>query len=203
MSPRHHSFKTLLSTTVIALVLSACGGTGKVQPDSGETAPQARPSEEQVRMETDFMTGKAAYKTGNIKRAEAIFYAMSRAYPELAAPQINLTMIYAQQGEVKKAEKAFKKALSLKSDISELYNHMGIMYRREGEFAKAMLQYKKGLELAPDHPTLLANTGILYELYLGQPQEALKYYQRYQELVPDDKQMNVWVATAMQRALKQ
>jgi len=200
MSLHHHSFKTLLKVTAITVALAACGGTGKVQPETEE--PPARASEEQVRMETDFMIGKAAYTTGDLQRAEAIFYAMSRAYPELAAPQINLTMVYARQGDVKKAERAFRKALSLKSDISELYNHMGIMYREKGEFAKAILQYKKGLEIDPNHTSLLANIGILYDLYMDQPQEALKYYQRYQALVPDDNQVKSWIAALKQRTVK-
>lgn len=204
MLPLLRSIKYGSVVLLAALVLGGCAGKGPVQDDAEKTAEAQRLVDEaRMRMENEFTVGKAAYQNGDMKRAEAMFFAMSRAYPDFAAPHANLAMVYAQQGKVDDAEQAFKAALAIKPDQPELYNHIGIMYRERGEFAKAMLKYKEGLEIAPEHPNLLVNIGILYDLYMNQPQDALKYYQQYQKLVPDDKQMKIWIADILQRAMAQ
>ena len=187
---------------IVALLLGGCGGSKSVKPDLEAEAEAKRLADQaQMRMENEFTVGKAAYLTGDYKKAEALFFAMSRAYPDFPGPHANLAMVYAKLGKVDEAEQSFRIALTLNPNQPELYNHLGIMYREKGEFAKALLKYKEGLELAPDYPNLLVNIGILYELYLRQPQDALKYYQRYQELKPDDKVVAVWIADVMQRAM--
>ncbi len=199
MLPHRTFFRHISIIFIVATALSACGGNQTKRDDNTEAKQRA---EAQQRMEIEFMSGKAAFTTGNIKQAESIFYAMSRAYPGHASVLANLAMVYASKGEVDKAEETFRASLELDPNQPELYNHLGIMYRKKGEFGQAMLKYKEGLEIAPDYPSLLANMGTLYDLYLGQPEEALKFYQRHRELMPDDKQMEIWLADLMQRVMK-
>ena len=108
-------------------------------------------------------------------------------------------MVHLKKGELNKAETAFNKSLTLKADQPEVYNQLGILYRTKGQFDKAAQSYQAGLKLAPDDLNLLLNAGILYDLYLNQPQEALKQWQHYKTLVSNDKQVEIWIADINQR----
>ncbi len=202
MLPHLHSIKHWACTVCVALIISGCSGAQTKSGLSDEEAAQAQATEAQIRIEKEFNTGLEAYRAGDLKKAEGIFFAMSRAYPGYAAIYANLAMVYAEQGMANKAEEAFIDSIQIKPDQPELYNLIGIMYRKQGEYGQAMLKYQEGLEIAPDNPNLLANMGVLYDLYLGQPEEAVKYFQRHQELLPDDKQMKIWQADLMQRVMK-
>jgi Tfp pilus assembly protein PilF len=191
-----------------AVLLSACAGTTPSRP-SEETAATTSKSEATTtaapaaplspRILSDYMMAVNAYKAGDIKTAEPLFFAMTKAYPELPGPHANLGMVHLKKGESDKAEAAFNQALTLKADQPEVHNQLAILYRNKGQFDKALQSYQTGLKLAPDNPNLLLNLGILYDLYLNQPQEALKQWQHYKSLVSDDKQVDTWIADINQR----
>jgi len=210
MSPRPLRNNSLILT--LALLLSACGSTTPLRPseepvattDRGNaTATPAAPAEElPPRLLSDYVMGVNSYKAGDTKTSESIFFAMTKAYPELPGPHANLGMVHIKKGEFDKAEAAFNKSLTLKANQPEVYNQLGILYRNRGQFDKALQSYQTGLKLAPDNPNLLLNLGILYDLYLNQPQEALKQWQHYKKLVSDDKQVEIWIADINQRTAK-
>ena len=207
--PRPHHNRLLALGAALTLLLTGCGGnTSAVRPaEVNPVISQQNMATTHTSLDTqgqsDYMMAVNSYKNGNLKTAETMFLAMTQTHPELAGPRANLGMIYNTQGESGKAEVAFNQALTLKSDMPEVYNQLAILQRNKGEFNKALQSYQAGLKVAPDNPNLLINLGILYDLYLNQPQEALKLWQRYKAISGEDKQVDTWIADINQRSTSQ
>lgn len=197
------------AVVVAALLLGGCGTPTEVRPVSEKSAAAATeapaPSAATpavalpAKVQSDYQMAVNAYKGGNSKIAESIFLAMTKAYPDLPGPHANLGMIYVDKKQYDQAEAELNRALKLKPDLPGVYNLLGILQRDKGEFEKALQSYQEGLKLAPDNPDLLVNLGILYDLYLNQPQEALKLWQHYKTVVADDKQVDIWIADITHR----
>ncbi len=207
--PRPHHNRLLALGAALTLLLTGCGGnTSAVRPaEVNPVISQQNMATTHTSLDTqgqsDYMMAVNSYKNSNLKTAETMFLAMTQTHPELAGPHANLGMIYNTQGESGKAEVAFNQALTLKSDMPEVYNQLAILQRNKGEFNKALQSYQAGLKVAPDNPNLLINLGILYDLYLNQPQEALKLWQRYKAISGEDKQVDTWIADINQRSISQ
>lgn len=208
--PRRHHNKLPALVALFTLLLSGCSSnTATVRPaevkpavSQQNIAPSANVASDS-QSPSDYMMAVNSYKSGDLKTAESLFSAMAGAHPELAGPHANLGMIYSAQGDFGKAEVAFNQALGLNPNLPEVYNQLAIIQRTKGAFDKALQNYQAGLKIAPDHPNLLLNLGILYDLYLNQPQEALKLWQRYQTVTGGDKQVEIWIADINQRSAAQ
>lgn len=203
--PRHNKFG--LASLTLTLLLSGCGATTASRPTEAESTVTQGTINPGVALDSnilsDYMMAANSYKGGNLKVAETIFLKLATANPELPGPHANLGMIYSTKGEFDKAEVEFNRALTLKPDLPEVYNQLGILHRNKGQFDQALQSYQAGLKLAPDNPNLLINLGILYDLYLNQPQEALKLWQHYKTIASEDKQVDTWIADINQRAASQ
>ncbi|MCP5164151.1 MAG: outer membrane protein assembly factor BamD [Pseudomonadales bacterium] len=88
------------------------------------------------------------------------------------------------------------------ADDVEALNQYAILQRRQGRFRKAEASYLAALEVAEETTAVHCNLGILYDLYLGQPEPALRHYQRYQELSAGaDPRVALWIADLERRQL--
>ena len=174
-------------------VATVSNSTPETQQRIDNNAPLSSEIEEQ------FNHGVRAIYDQNFDKAEEIFLKMTQSYPTLSGPFANLGSVLTTKKEYASAELAFLRALELNKQNPEIYNQLGLMYRQSGQFNKALEIYKQGLETAPENPNLLRNIGILLELYLGTPEAALEYYQRYLETKPNDKQVQIWIADLSQR----
>lgn len=112
----------------------------------------------------------------------------------LTAPFINLAMAYRQKGDDKLAENYLLKALEIDQAQPIANNELGIIYRKQGRFADAKNAYTKALAENPDYLPVIRNLGILCDLYLRDVQCALEQFEKYQEQVPDDKTIKIWIA---------
>ena len=112
----------------------------------------------------------------------------------LTAPYINLAMAYRQKGDDKLAENYLLKALEIDQAQPVANNELGIIYRKQGRFADAKNVYTKALAENPDYLPVIRNLGILCDLYLRDVQCALEQFEKYQEQVPDDKTIKIWIA---------
>ena len=112
----------------------------------------------------------------------------------LTAPYINLAMAYRQKGDDKLAENYLLKALEIDQAQPVANNELGIIYRKQGRFADAKNAYTKALAENPDYLPVIRNLGILCDLYLRDVQCALEQFEKYQERVPDDKTIKIWIA---------
>jgi len=112
----------------------------------------------------------------------------------LTAPYINLAMAYRQKGNDKQAEDNLLKALAIDNTQPIANNELGIIYRKQGRFADAKKVYVTALSEYPDYLPVIKNLGILCDIYMRDPQCALEQFEKYQQQVPDDKTIKVWIA---------
>ena len=217
MALQHQPLTKLVGIACLAALIYGCGASTPAvkKENSSQAQTTAQPStkvsvsQTQQRddntaqlsgeIENQFNRGVRAMYDQNFDKAEEIFLSMTQNYPTLSGPFANLGSVLTSKKDYSNAELAFLRALQLNKTNPETYNQLGLMYRQSGQFDKALEIYKLGLETAPSNTNLLRNTGILLELYLGTPEAALEYYQRYMEIKPNDKQVKIWIADLSQR----
>jgi Flp pilus assembly protein TadD len=119
--------------------------------------------------------------------------------PGLTAPHIDLGVAYGRMGAYDKAEKSLQAALALAPNHPAALNELGIVYRREGKFQEARASYEHALAIQPMYHYALRNLGVLCDLYLRDLQCALRNYQSYEEIVPDDHQVAMWITDIQNR----
>ena len=112
----------------------------------------------------------------------------------LTAPYINLAMAYRSKGDDKMTEQYLLKALEIDQAEPVANNELGILYRKQGRFADAKTVYINALSENPDYLPVIRNLGILCDLYLRDTQCALEQFEKYQQQVPDDKTIEIWIA---------
>lgn len=77
----------------------------------------------------------------------------------------------------------------------EAYNSYGIFLREQGRFADAEQAYLSALDVSASYPDTHRNIAVLYDLYLGEPEQALQHYHRYQKLTDaDNREVAGWIA---------
>jgi Flp pilus assembly protein TadD len=134
------------------------------------------------------------------EQARVLLTAMTRDYPDLIGPYLNLGIALERLGRTSEAEQAFRSALERKPDEALAYNQLGILYREEGRFAEARRAYERALEIDASYAQAHLNLGILLDLYLQQPEGALEHYQRYRELAGDTQgTVEKWVTDLKRR----
>jgi len=112
----------------------------------------------------------------------------------LTAPYINLAMAYRHTGNEKLAEENLLKALAIDEAQPVANNELGIIYRKQGRFTDAKQVYINALSEYPDYLPVIKNLGILCDIYMQDPQCALEQFEKYQQFVPEDKTVKVWIA---------
>jgi Flp pilus assembly protein TadD len=74
---------------------------------------------------------------GNAVEAELEFKQMALAYPQLAAPDVNLGILYRKGGHLDQSEEALKSAVQRNGGSAVAWTELGVTQRWRGEFADA------------------------------------------------------------------
>jgi tetratricopeptide (TPR) repeat protein len=122
--------------------------------------------------------------------------------PNSTTVQINLAIAYGKLGDLENAEASIDRALELNSRHPAAHNERGILHRRRGRFVEARESYEAALSIFPNYHLARRNLAILCDLYLLDPECALENYETYQESMPDDEAMSIWIADVRNRMEK-
>jgi tetratricopeptide (TPR) repeat protein len=205
--------------TVLAL-LSGCATTAKVtqQPVASAQGPAAAQGPSVARLEDgrqgfviretpgmdaesrgDFGRAVDMMNDGNNDKAIELLTRVIERSPGVTAPYINVAVAYMRTGKPERAEQHLQTALRLVPDHPVASNEYGLLLRKSGRFKEAREIYEKALASFPDYLPVHRNLGILCDLYLNDPECALKQFEIYSEGMPADAQVKIWIAELRMR----
>ncbi len=180
---------------LLAVLLAACATAPEV-----ETTPTASPLEISEAAKQRYQEALALMDAGLLEQAQVILEEMTRDYPRLAGPHVNLGIIHRRSDRPVRAEQALRKAIELRGDNPAAYNELGILYRELGRFEEAEAAYREALKIDPRYGLAHLNLGILLDIYLQRPKEALTHYETYQGLQEKpDKEVALWIVDLKRR----
>jgi tetratricopeptide (TPR) repeat protein len=194
----------LLGLSIGSLI--ACSSTVK-KTDAGTAESSVQPSEAAAvvapvipeRARSDFDRAVQAFQAKDWVNAELEFKQLTEAYPQYAAPYINLGIIYRNAGQLDEALKAFTTATEREVGNVIAWNELGVTYRMLGRFNEAAQSYQRALQLDDTVAVVHRNYGILLDLYLADAVTALTHFEKYKELSGEEKPVNGWIAELRQR----
>ena len=191
---------------LLSASLVACGTSGtrsaptEVRGERGFTISERPNVGSDVRAE--FERAMSLLEQGQDEAGIALLVEVTRAAPEMTTAHLDLGIAYARVGDFERAEASLKRALELNPHHPVAHNELGIVYRKTGRFEEARRSYEKALSLHPDFHYARLNLAILCDLYLADPECALKEYELYVQAVPGDKAAALWVADLRARSGK-
>lgn len=159
--------------------------------------------EEQVRIKQRFVSVWAKMDSGETSASKKGLEALQIDYPHFSGVYTNLALLAHKEGDLAQAEAYLKQALHLNPKSEDALVLRGLVLKDQGKLAEAEAHLAGALSLLPNSKPLHLNLGILQELYLGKQHEALLNYQRYQEMVPTDKNVEGWIIDLSRRLPQQ
>lgn len=196
-----HSIKLRIHVLVLAaLLLAACaGGPEKAPSRSAEAEAVGGEREVPPRAQTMYEQAAASMAAGDLIDAELRFKEFLMQYPDYPGAYVNLAIIHDSNDDLEAARSAVDAALAIDPDYAPALNQSGVLLRKNGNFSEAEAAYLKAVTVQPDYPLAHYNLGVLNELYLQRLDTALQHFERYQELVGEDKQVDRWITDLQRR----
>lgn len=193
-----------LAIYMLTLFLFACAG-GEVKEEevvSSYKKKQVSYVEIDSDVERDFKSAISLMQEDKNEQAVTVLKSVIEREQRLPAPYVNIAIAYNRLGDSKAAEDNLISALKLDIGHPVANNELGLLYRRSGKFNAARTAYENAIKQHPDYLPAIRNLGILCDLYLHDYACALKQYEEYLELQPDDKTVAIWVADVKRRLAK-
>lgn len=198
----------LLLVSTLAL-LSACASVEQTAENSGgsvaATAASPNPylqQQEKVPQAAreKMQQARTLHESGDQTGAATTLRSITKQWPELSGPWLNLGILQAQLDDRAAAEASFRSAIAANDNNVFAWNQLAALLREDGEFAEAQTYYREALKRWPDYGDAHRNLGILLDLYLHQPDEALVHYRKAQALQEEpDRQLAGWIVDLERR----
>jgi tetratricopeptide (TPR) repeat protein len=147
----------------------------------------------------DFDRAVQYMRSGNAIEAELGFKQVALQYPQFSAPLVNLAILQRKGGHLDQAEDTLKSAVARESSNALAWTELGATQRMRGEFRDAASSYEQAIAADPHYAPAWRNLGVVSDLYLGDPNRALKAFEQYKELTGEDKPVSGWIAELRQR----
>ena len=141
-----------------------------------------------------FERAVAMMNDGKDDKAIELLATVIERSPGVTAPYINIAAAYMRTNKLEPAEQHLKTALELVPNHPVASNEYGLLLRKGGRFKEAREIYEKSLASFPDYLPVHKNLGILCDLYINDPECALKQFEIYSEGMPADAQVKIWIA---------
>ena len=174
------------------------GPTESLTPADSLGTPAVRP-EVPPAARADFDRAVSYMRAGNDDQAELGFKQMALQYPQFAAPLVNVAILQRKTGQLEQAEDTLKSAVSREGGNAVAWTELGATQRMRGEFAKAAASYEQAIAADPRYAPAWRNLGVLEDLYLEDPNRALKAFEQYKQLTGEEKPVSGWIAELRQR----
>lgn len=190
-----------LSIPLLAVGCAALtsGRGGHIEIDAGRgftiTEPIAAPPEIQAQFDEALRLLRAGQTEPGIELLEQVV----EAAPDIAVAHINLGIAHARADDLGEAASSIRTAISLNPKHPVAHNELGIVYRKMGKFEKARDSYEDALDAYPDFHYARRNLAILCDVYLADTRCAVKQYEIYGQLVPEDEAVAMWLADLRNR----
>ena len=188
----------------VALAVAGCASSGS--SERPERRDDAAPTPEAVMIPdappavlTLYEQAVAVMASGDYLEAELRFQEFLLQHPEYPGAHVNLAIIHGQNGNDEAAQAEIDAALALNPNHAAALNQQGMLFRRNGKFIEAEAAYLKAVTASPDYALAHYNLGVLNELYLQRLDVALQHFEKYQELVGGDEQVERWIADLRRR----
>jgi Tfp pilus assembly protein PilF len=205
-----------LALMIMLAVFSGCATSTKVKPQPVTTVTNQGPSvarledgrqgfviRENPSMDAEsrdeFGRAVAMMNDGKNDKAIELLTKVIERSPGVTAPYINIAVAYMRTGKLELAEQHLKTALGLVPHHPVASNEYGLLLRKAGRFKEARDIYEKEIASFPDYLPVHRNLGILCDLYLNDPECALKQFEIYSEGMPADAQVKIWIAELRMR----
>ena len=184
-----------------ALAIAGCAaGPGK--RSAGDAPPPEKrgvPTDVPARALTLYEQATAVMASGDSGEAELRFEEFLLQFPDYPGAYVNLAILRVEKGDDRAAREAIDAALAIDPDYAPALNQLGMLLRRNGDFPGAESAYLKAVTADPAYALAHYNLGVLNELYLQRLDVALQHFERYQELVGNDEQVEKWIADLRRR----
>jgi len=193
---------TVISIMGLALI-AGCSSTGSSQKpvptatvdvidDVGFTITEQQSVSEEV--EFEYQQALQLLEQGLVAEGIATLERVTEAAPRLATPFIDLGVAYHISGDLEAAEANLLRAIEINPAHPVAHNELGIVQRKTGRFADARASYEAALAIYPGYHYARRNLAILCDLYLVDSECALRNYEAYMATVPDDEEVEIWIA---------
>jgi Flp pilus assembly protein TadD len=147
-----------------------------------------------------FQKGTTLVENEKFKEARMVFESLRTDYPHVSVFHNNLGVVYKRLGLLPEAVAAYQQAIKIQPQYPEAYYNLGLALREQGAFRQAEDAYRRALDSAPGFRDANYNLAVLYDLYLNEPEKAIKHYETYLASGGEGRdEVTIWIAALQKR----